>query len=201
MVALRKVWAVMDAPAGKRMGPFLPEIVAALERAAQLDLPPQLRAQPVGMSAATIDRRLAPDRAKLLVRGHSGTKPGSLLKSQIPIRTWAQWDEAVPGFVEIDLVGHEGGDPSAPYAAGIRRALPGAVLVLDHFHLVLLANQVVCQKLRPDCHRGTYLMRRYDDPQGCTCRGRSSRRNSVIHSKFRRNIGQLLVVIPRAPRL
>jgi hypothetical protein len=37
------------------------------------------------------------------------TKPGSLLKSQIPIRTWAQWDDAVPGFVEIDLVGHQGG--------------------------------------------------------------------------------------------
>ncbi len=33
-----------------------------------------------------------------------------LLKSQIPIRTWAGWDENMPGFVEIDLVGHEGGD-------------------------------------------------------------------------------------------
>lgn len=41
--------------------------------------------------------------------GRSHTKPGSLLKSQIPIRTWSQWDEDVPGFVEIDLVGHEGG--------------------------------------------------------------------------------------------
>ena len=38
------------------------------------------------------------------------TKPGSLLKDQIPIRTWAQWDDAVPGFVEIDLVGHDGGN-------------------------------------------------------------------------------------------
>ena len=38
------------------------------------------------------------------------TKPGTLLKSQIPIRTWAEWDDAVPGFVEIDLVGHEGGN-------------------------------------------------------------------------------------------
>lgn len=45
----------------------------------------------------------------MLPRGRSQTKPGSLLKSQIPIRTWAQWDDAVPGFVEIDLVGHDGG--------------------------------------------------------------------------------------------
>ena len=57
-----------------------------------------------------MDRRLAPDRAKMTLRGRSHTNPGSLLKSQIPIRTWAQWDDAVPGFVEIDLVGHEGGN-------------------------------------------------------------------------------------------
>ncbi len=63
----------------------------------------------MGMSAATIDRRLAVDRARLSVRGGSHTKPGSLLKSQIPIRTWAHWDDQRPGFVEIDLVGHDGG--------------------------------------------------------------------------------------------
>ncbi|MEK6649048.1 MAG: hypothetical protein AABY37_07045 [Actinomycetota bacterium] len=62
----------------------------------------------IGMSAATIDRRLARERAKMTIRGRSHTKPGSLLKSQIPIRTWADWNDAVPGFVEIDLVGHEG---------------------------------------------------------------------------------------------
>jgi hypothetical protein len=67
------------------------------------------------MSAATIDRKLAPERAKLVLRGRSHTKPGSLLKSQIPIRTWAEWDGAVPGFVEIDLVGHEGGVASGQF--------------------------------------------------------------------------------------
>jgi len=70
----------------------------------------------VTMSAATMDRRLAPDRAKMALRGRSHTKPGSLLKSQIPIRTWAQWDDAVPGFVEIDLVGHEGGNAIGDHA-------------------------------------------------------------------------------------
>ncbi len=63
------------------------------------------------MSALTMDRRPAGDRARMRLRGRSGIKPGSLLKSQIPIRTWADWDDVKPGFVEIDCVGHEGGDP------------------------------------------------------------------------------------------
>ncbi|MGH3632259.1 MAG: hypothetical protein ACRDRL_33080 [Sciscionella sp.] len=64
----------------------------------------------MGLSAATIDRRLAGERKKLQVKGWSGTKPDSLLKSQIPIRTRADRDRAAPGFVEIDLVGHAGGN-------------------------------------------------------------------------------------------
>lgn len=52
----------------------------------------------------------------MALRGRSHTKPGSLLKSQIPIRTWADWDDAVPGFVEIDLVGHEGGNAAGEHA-------------------------------------------------------------------------------------
>jgi hypothetical protein len=62
------------------------------------------------IAPATIDRRLKSDRAKLELRGRSHTKPGTLLKDSIPMRTWAEWDDAVPGFVEIDLVGHEGGN-------------------------------------------------------------------------------------------
>lgn len=63
------------------------------------------------MSSATIDRALAPDRRRLQVRGRSGTKPGSILKRQIPIRTFAEWDDARPGFCEVDLVAHDGGSP------------------------------------------------------------------------------------------
>lgn len=115
LVPLRKIWAVMDAPAGKRLAPFLPEIVARLRACGELDLDDATAAKLSGMSAATIDRRLAPDRARLSPRGRSGTKPGSLLKSQIPIRTWSEWDDTRPGFVEIDLVGHDGGNPWGSY--------------------------------------------------------------------------------------
>ena len=70
----------------------------------------------VEISPATIDRHLAGDRAGMTVRGRSHTKPGSLLKDAIPIRTWAQWDVATPGFVEIALVGHEGGNALGDHA-------------------------------------------------------------------------------------
>lgn len=63
------------------------------------------------ISAATIDRLLAQDRRRLQIRGRSRTKPGTLLKHQIPIRTFSSWDEGRPGFLEVDLVSHDGGHP------------------------------------------------------------------------------------------
>jgi hypothetical protein len=95
----------------KRTAPFLPEIVVRLRAFGELDIEDDLAARLCSMSVATIDRRLAGERARLQLRGPPGTRPGSLLKSQIQIRTWAQWNEKQPGFVEIDCVGHEGGDP------------------------------------------------------------------------------------------
>jgi hypothetical protein len=57
------------------------------------------------MSSATIDRCLGPARFKHPSHGLSTTKPGSLLKKAIPVRTFTPWDEDKPGFLEIDLVG------------------------------------------------------------------------------------------------
>jgi hypothetical protein len=64
---------------------------------AELDVSDEVAAALVVMSPATMDRRLAADRAAMTPRGPSHTKPGSLLKDAIPIRTWAQWDDACPG--------------------------------------------------------------------------------------------------------
>jgi len=110
VAGLRFCWAVLGAPTGKRLAPMMADLVPRLRRFEELDVTEETAAALVAMSAATMDRRLAEDRAKLVLKGRSHTKPGSLLKDQIPIRTWAQWDDAVPGFVEIDLVGHEGGN-------------------------------------------------------------------------------------------
>jgi hypothetical protein len=107
--ALRFCWAVLGAPTGKRLAAVLPALVAALRRFGELNIDDATAALLVRISPATIDRKLAADRAAMIARGRSHTKPGSLLKDAIPIRTWADWDEDEPGFVEIDLVGHEGG--------------------------------------------------------------------------------------------
>jgi hypothetical protein len=115
MPALITCWATLRAPAGKLLAPMLPVLVPLLRRDGDLTLTDEQAALLARMSAATIDRKLAGERAKMLPRGRSHTKPGSLLKSQIPIRTWAEWDDAVPGFVEIDLVGHEGGNASGQF--------------------------------------------------------------------------------------
>ncbi len=116
IAALIFCWAVLGMPAGKRLAPMLCELVAVLRRHDELDIDDDTAVLLAGMSAATIDRRLAPERKKHELKGRSHTKPGSLLKSQIPIRTWADWDDARPGFVEIDLVAHDGGNAAGEHA-------------------------------------------------------------------------------------
>ena len=61
------------------------------------------------VSRSPTGKGLAPLRHLLSPKGRSHTELGTLLKSQIPIRTWSEWDEGRLGFVEIDLIGHEGG--------------------------------------------------------------------------------------------
>ena len=116
IAALTVCWAVLGMPAGKRLAPMLDELVAVLRHFGELVIDEDTAALLVSMSAATIDRRLAAERAKYRLKGRCTTKPGSLLKSQIPVRTWADWDDARPGFVEIDLVCHDGGNPAGPHA-------------------------------------------------------------------------------------
>jgi hypothetical protein len=108
-------WAVLPAPAGRRLASVLPVLVPILRRDGELDLSEEEAVRLMRISAATIDRRLAGERAEMTLRGRSHTKPGSLRKAQIPIRTWADWDDARPGFVEIDLVGHDGGNASGEF--------------------------------------------------------------------------------------
>jgi hypothetical protein len=90
--ALRQCAEASGCLCGKRLAPFLIELVPALEAEGAVRLEPLLRNQLLAMSAATIDRRLQPFRLQL-VRGFGATKPGSLLKSQVPVRTWTPWDE------------------------------------------------------------------------------------------------------------
>lgn len=116
VTALIVIWHIMDCICGKRLAPMLKDIVPLLEKHHELRLDEKTREKLIRISAATIDRLLKPERKKYAIKGRSLTKPGTMLKHQIPIRTFAQWDDKTPGFVEIDLVGHDGGDPSGEFA-------------------------------------------------------------------------------------
>jgi len=109
MIPLRTIWRTLDGLCGKRPAPYLPEIVPVLEAWGELHVTEEARKKLLSLSAATIDRLLAGGRRRYQLRGRGGTKPGSLLRRQIPVRTFAEWDEGEPGFLEIDLVSHDGG--------------------------------------------------------------------------------------------
>ena len=112
--ALTQIWQTCGCICGKCLQPFIPEMATVLERHGELVLDPETKALLLRMSAATIDRRLAPFRQQR-GRGLSTTKPGTLLKDAIPVRTFADWDDAKPGFVEMDLVAHCGETTAGQY--------------------------------------------------------------------------------------
>jgi hypothetical protein len=112
---LKRIWAIMDFACGKRLAPCMEWLVPKLEECGELDVPPEVRERLLSVSRSTIDRLLAVERKKLTLKGRSLTKPGSLLKHQIPIRTFSQWDEERPGFTEVDLVDHGGGSTQGEY--------------------------------------------------------------------------------------
>jgi hypothetical protein len=106
---LRMLWGVSFYACGKRLAPIVPELLASLTRFGEIRVTPEEEALLHSISAATIDRMLESDRAGITLKGRTTTKPGTLLRSRIPVRTFAQWDENEPGFFEMDLVGHCGG--------------------------------------------------------------------------------------------
>jgi hypothetical protein len=112
--ALIIVWRASNQICSKRLIPFMSEIVGAMERHGHLKLPDDIKKKLLNLSAATADRLLRPERDKIN-RGISRTTPGTLLKHQIKVRTFADWDDVVPGFAEIDLVAHCGGQPAGQF--------------------------------------------------------------------------------------
>jgi len=103
---VRQIWLTAEQPCGKRLVPILRQWLPFYEpRFGRLS--GRLRRLVHQASAATLDRLLAPARAQHPGRGRCGTKPGGLLKSEIPIRT-GTWDLSRPGYLEADTVAHCG---------------------------------------------------------------------------------------------
>ena len=106
--ALRLVWEATDRLCSNRLHPFLPELVTILRRHGESTLTAEIEAQLCKISPSTIDRLLRPYRRLGGRHPFTTTKPGSLLKSSIPIHTFADWQEDCPGFLEVDMVSHCG---------------------------------------------------------------------------------------------
>jgi hypothetical protein len=103
---LRAVWEASDYLCGKRLAPFLPTLVDALERHRVLRVPPALRPVLLRVSAPTIDRLLRPHR-RGRPHGLATTGPSHpALAAQVPIRTFGEWQDVRPGSLQADLVAH-----------------------------------------------------------------------------------------------
>jgi len=111
---LKRIWLAANLPCSKRLKVIISLWMPGYAKeygALSLDVIKML----YRISAPTIDRILKPLRAKYRLRGRCTTKPGTLLRKQIPIKT-DQWNEFKPGFVEADTVAHCGDKSEGDYA-------------------------------------------------------------------------------------
>ncbi len=111
---LKKIWLSANLPCSKRLKAALPLWLPGYVQEYG-DIPEEVTEVLIAISPATIDRLLKPARVKYKGRGRSTTKPGTLLRKQIPIKT-NQWDESRPGFLEADTVAHCGTSMAGMFA-------------------------------------------------------------------------------------
>jgi hypothetical protein len=111
--ALIVLWEASDRVCGKRLKALLPVLLPALERHKHLQVDPAIRAKLTDISAATVDRLLREVRSANS-RGRARRAPTALRRS-VPIRTFADWDDPPPGYMEMDLVAHSGETAAGSY--------------------------------------------------------------------------------------
>lgn len=106
--ALVVLWESSDRICGKRLKALIPMLVGSMEQHGHLALDEEVRARLMKISAATIDRVLAPMRAQSSGRARRRTAPSLAIRRSVPVRTFSDWGDPPPGFVEADLVAHSG---------------------------------------------------------------------------------------------
>lgn len=107
---LYRFWELLNNPCGKRLKVQIPDLVRKTRQFNEFEIPSGVVSKLSQISPATIDRLFKADRKKNRLKSRSKTRPGSLLKKDIPIRTGVEWNEDEVGYLEIDLVGHDGGN-------------------------------------------------------------------------------------------
>ena len=110
------LWETSDRVCGKRLRPLVPILIESMERAGHLQLAPEVRAGLLAMSAATIDRALAAMKGEAGQKKRRRSASSSAIRRSIPVRTFSDWDDPPPGFMEADLVSHSGPLPAGSFA-------------------------------------------------------------------------------------
>jgi hypothetical protein len=106
--ALIALWEASDRICSKRLKPLIPVLLPALERHGRLALDDELRARLLAVSPATMDRLLV--EVRLVARGGQRRRAGfsSAVRRAVPVRTFGDWNDPLPGYLEVDLVAHAG---------------------------------------------------------------------------------------------
>jgi hypothetical protein len=112
--AVIAIWDFFRRICGKRLVPMIRANLSALT--GTFRIPQDVRAKLAAVSRSTVERMLRRERKARKPKGTCSTKPGTLLKQQIPVRTFWRWDDKQPGFCEIDTVFHNGGYTAGEYA-------------------------------------------------------------------------------------
>lgn len=113
---LATLWELLDYPSSRRLKGSMKDVLDNLEQRGHISLDSKFKKEMLTVSHGTMDQLLRYDRKTITPFGLSTTKPGSLLKNQIQIRRGTDWDDATPGFLEIDLVAHCGSTTHGEYA-------------------------------------------------------------------------------------
>ncbi len=106
--ALIVIWETSDRVCGKRLKPLMPVLIEAMGRHGHLRLAPEVRTGLLAISAATIDRALREIRERVGGRRRHHSPPSAAVRRSVPVRTFSDWRNPPPGFVEADLVAHCG---------------------------------------------------------------------------------------------
>ncbi len=114
--ALVLLWEASDRVCGKRLRPLIPTLVEALERHGHMHVGGDVRLRLLSLSAATIDRLLSVRRSKGRDRARRPSRVVSAIRRSVPVRTFGDWKEPLPGFVEADLVSHSGEHAAGSFA-------------------------------------------------------------------------------------
>lgn len=116
---LRTLWLAADGICGQRLQPFIPELLEVLEKKKEIKVNKIVRRKLLSVGSATIDRMLSAVKRQYKLKGRATTKPGTLLRSTIPIRMFSDWDEKKSGFMEADLVAFCGESVKGDYINGL----------------------------------------------------------------------------------